>query len=205
MSEFDAKARTWDDDPQKAERARCVADAIAARVPDLARRRALEYGSGTGLLGFALRGRVAALTLADSSSEMTRVAREKIAALGARDVTAVQLDLTTGPAPGEVYDLVCTLLTLHHVPDVPALLRRFHALVAPAGYVCVADLDEEDGSFHGAGFEGHRGFRREVMASWLAEAGFSAIELQGVFEIERPGPGGIRRYPVFLAVGRRAA
>lgn len=205
MSEFDAKARTWDDDPQKADRARRVADAIAERVPGLARLRVLEYGSGTGLLGFALRGRVAALTLADSSREMTLVAREKIAALGAGDVTAVQLDLTAGAAPGEVYDLVCTLLTLHHVPDVPALLRKFHALVAPSGHVCVADLDEEDGSFHGEGFGGHRGFRREVMASWLAEAGFAAIQLQTAFEIERPGPAGIRRYPVFLAVARRGA
>lgn len=198
MTDFDARARTWDEDPQKVARALRVADAIAERVPGLANRSVLEYGSGTGLLGFALRGRAAALTLADASREMTAVAREKIAALGARDVAAVQLDLTAGPLPDARYDLVCTLLALHHVPNVPALLRRFHAVLAPGGRLCAADLDEEDGSFHGEGADVHRGFARDRMAAWLAEAGFRDARFETVFEIEKPVRGQPRRYPVFL-------
>jgi 2-polyprenyl-3-methyl-5-hydroxy-6-metoxy-1,4-benzoquinol methylase len=204
MSDFDARARTWDADPQKVGRARRVAEAIAARIPGLSGMDVLEYGSGTGLLGFALRCHVASLTLADSSREMTAVAREKIAVLGADNVTAVQLDLTSGASWGERYDLVCTLLTLHHVEDVPALLQEFQALLAPSGCVAIADLDEEDGSFHGEGFDGHNGFRRDRMASWLAEAGFRDVELQTVLEIEKQGRTGTRRYPVFLATARRA-
>ena len=199
MTDFDARARTWDDDPQKAVRARRVADAIAQRVPGLSRMTVLEYGSGTGLLGFALRGRAASLTLADSSAEMTAVAREKIAALGAADVSAVRLDLTRDATYAARHDVVCTLMTLHHVPDVPALLRRFHGLVAAGGYVAVADLDAEDGSFHGGGFHGHHGFPREEIAAWLRDAGFRDVELQTVFEVEKGG----RTYPVFLATGRR--
>jgi 2-polyprenyl-3-methyl-5-hydroxy-6-metoxy-1,4-benzoquinol methylase len=110
----------------------------------------------------------------------------------------------SGTQIGERYDLVCTMLTLHHVKDVPALLRKFHALVTPSGHVCVADLDEEDGSFHGEGFEGHHGFRRDLMASWLTEAGFQDLHLRTVFEIEKQGRAGNRRYPVFLAIARRA-
>jgi 2-polyprenyl-3-methyl-5-hydroxy-6-metoxy-1,4-benzoquinol methylase len=204
MNDFDARARTWDADPQKASRARRVADAIAERVPALSRMNVLEYGSGTGLLGFALRGHVASLTLADSSREMTAVAREKIAAIGANDVTAVQLDLTSDVTWTKRYDLVCTLLTLHHVKDVPALLRRFHALVAPFGYISIADLDEEDGSFHGDGFDGHHGFRRELVVSWLIEAGFRDVDLQTAFDIEKEGRVGLQRFPVFLATARRA-
>jgi ubiquinone/menaquinone biosynthesis C-methylase UbiE len=198
MTDFDARARTWDD-PQKAARARRVADALAQRIPGLAQRTVLEYGSGTGLLGFALRGRAGALTLVDSSAEMTAVAREKIAALGAADVSAVQLDLTRDATYAARHDVVCTLMTLHHVPDVPALLRRFHGLVGPGGYVAVADLDAEDGSFHGEGFHGHHGFRREEMASWLRDAGFGEVELRTVFDMEKDG----RTYPVFLATARR--
>lgn len=53
MSDFDAKARTWDEDAAKRERAASVAEAIAARVPPLAGRRILEYGAGfTGHNGF---------------------------------------------------------------------------------------------------------------------------------------------------------
>ncbi|HYS81831.1 MAG TPA: class I SAM-dependent methyltransferase [Anaeromyxobacteraceae bacterium] len=204
MSEFDARARTWDTDSQKVSRARRVAEAIAERVPGLSRMNVLEYGSGTGLLGFALRCRVASMTLADNSREMTAVAREKIAVIGAANVSAVQLDLTSGQTPDEQYDVVCTLLTLHHVQDVPALLRKFHTLIAPAGYVCVADLDEEDGSFHGEGFGGHNGFRRATMASWLTEAGFRDVHLESAFEIEKQTPAGVHRYPVFLATATRS-
>ena len=204
MSEFDARARTWDTDSQKVSRARRVAEAIAERVPGLSRMNVLEYGSGTGLLGFALRCRVASMTLADNSREMTAVAREKIAVIGAANVSAVQLDLTSGQTPDEQYDVVCTLLTLHHVQDVPALLRKFHTLIAPAGYVCVADLDEEDGSFHGEGVGGHNGFRRATMASWLTEAGFRDVHLESAFEIEKQTPAGVHRYPVFLATATRS-
>jgi 2-polyprenyl-3-methyl-5-hydroxy-6-metoxy-1,4-benzoquinol methylase len=203
MSDFDAKARTWDDDPQKVERARRVAEAIAARVPGLSRMTVLEYGSGTGLLGLALQPRVAALTLADSSREMTAVAREKIAASGARNVTAVLLDLTADAAPGERYDLVCTLLTLHHIADVGAVLRRFHELLVPGGVVCVSDLEEEDGSFHPPGAAAHRGFHPGALARQLEAAGFRDVRTERVTQIEKQTAGGLRSFPVFLAVARR--
>jgi ubiquinone/menaquinone biosynthesis C-methylase UbiE len=204
MTDFDAAARTWDADPTKIARARRVADAIAARVPGLSRMSVFEYGSGTGLLGLELRSRVASLTMADSSREMIAVAREKIAASGASNATAIEVDLTSAPAPGAAYDLVCTLLTLHHIPDVPAILRTFHRLLAPGGYLCVADLDKEDGSFHGAGFAGHSGFARDTLASWLSEAGFRDVEISTVGEIDRETAAGRRRFPLFLAVARRA-
>jgi 2-polyprenyl-3-methyl-5-hydroxy-6-metoxy-1,4-benzoquinol methylase len=202
MSDFDAKARTWDD-PAKVERARRVADVIAARVPDLARRDVLEYGSGTGLLGFALQPRVASLTLADASREMTAVAREKIAASGVRDVVAVQLDLTAGPAPAARHDLVCTLLTLHHIADTGAILRRFHELLAPGGILCVSDLEEEDGSFHPPGAAAHAGFRPEALAGQLEDAGFVDVRTERVGEIDKETAAGRRRFPLFLAIARR--
>jgi 2-polyprenyl-3-methyl-5-hydroxy-6-metoxy-1,4-benzoquinol methylase len=204
MSEFDAKARTWDDDPQKVMRARRVADLVAARVPGLQAMDVLEYGSGTGLLGLALHGRVGSLTLADASREMTAVAREKIAALAAAHVVALQLDLSSGALPPARYDLVCTLLTLHHIRDTDGILRSFHDLLRPGGHVCISDLDAEDGSFHGQGFDGHPGFRRDALAARLAAAGFGDVRLETAFEIEKAGAAGARRYPAFLAVARRA-
>lgn len=204
MTDFDAKARTWDDDPQKLERARRVAELIAKRVPELSRMDVFEYGSGTGLLGLALRCRVGSLTLADSSSEMTAVAREKLAVLGASPrVTAVQLDLSAGTLPEARYDLVCTLLTLHHIRDTDAILRSFHTLVRPGGCLCVSDLDEEDGSFHGPGFDGHNGFSRDALAARLEAAGFLHVRCETAFEIEKQGAAGTRRYPVFLAIAQR--
>lgn len=203
MTHFDAVARVWDD-PQKVERARRVADAIVASIPGISDMSVLEYGSGTGLLGLALQPRISTLTMADSSREMIAVAREKIAAGGATNARAIELDLTSGAPPmSERYDLVCTLLALHHIEDVPALLRTFHALVVPGGHVCVADLDAEDGSFHGAGFSGHAGFARSAISSWLEAAGFREVRISTVTEVEKETASGRRRFPLFLALARR--
>lgn len=128
MVDFDERAATWDDDPAKVERARRVADAIERLVPPTGREAGFEYGCGTGLLTFALRPRLAKATLADSSEGMLAVLAKKIAAAHDDALTPLKLDLTRDPLPAERFDLVYTLLTMHHVPDVDAVLRAFHAL-----------------------------------------------------------------------------
>ena len=100
--DFDARATTWDDDPAKVARARAIADAIEREVPLSASMEALEYGAGTGLLGFMLRHRFADLTLADVSDGMLEVASKKIAAARDPHVRAVNLDLMSGPPPASM-------------------------------------------------------------------------------------------------------
>ena len=198
MSEFDARAGTWDQDPAKVARAQTVGDAIAKAVP-LAGLRVLEYGCGTGLLGFALQPQVAWVTLADTSEGMLAVLRAKIAAAGALNMTPVRLDLLVEPVPEARYDLVCSLMTLHHVPDTQGILGRFREVLAPGGWVALADLEAEDGSFHGPEADVHRGFHREALRAQLTQAGFHDIHLETVCEVEKDS----RLYPVFLAVARR--
>lgn len=202
-TDFDARAKTWDDDPIKTERARRVADAIAAGVPSLGGRRVLEYGRGTGLLGLALLPRVTHVTLADSSREMLAVAREKIAAAGVGNATTLDLDLASGPVPESRFDLVCTLMTLHHVPDTDGILHAFRTLLRPGGALCIADLDEEDGSFHGPAAQVHRGFDRKQLGRQLEACGFTRARFETVFEMVKQAPGGRRSYPVFLALADR--
>ncbi|WP_242395835.1 class I SAM-dependent methyltransferase [Anaeromyxobacter oryzisoli] len=202
-TDFDARARTWDRDPAKLERAQRVAAAIAARVPGLAARTMLEYGAGTGLLGLALQPLVAHVTLADSSREMLAVAQGKIAARRVGNASTLRLDLAAGPAPELRFDLVCTLMTLHHIPDTDGILRAFHRLLSSGGFLCVADLDREDGSFHGPGFQGHRGFDRADLGARLERAGFQNVRFETAFEIEKDTGAGPRVFPAFLAVAER--
>jgi len=201
--DFDARARTWDDDAAKVDRARRVAEAIASRVP-LAGKTVLEYGAGTGLLGLALQPRVAQVTLADSSREMLAVAREKIAAAGIANAATLLLDLSAGPPPDARFDVVCTLMTLHHIPDIDGILRAFHGLLAPGGVLCLSDLDREDGSFHGASVSVHHGFDRRELAARLARSGFRPGEFVTAAEVVRPSGEGTRSYPVFLVIASKA-
>ncbi|HSG91374.1 MAG TPA: class I SAM-dependent methyltransferase [Pseudomonadales bacterium] len=203
--DFDSRAATWDEDPLKVTRATQIADAIAAQVPLSPRMRALEYGCGTGLVSFALADRLGDMTLTDSARGMLDVVDGKIARAAARadgrSITSARLDLTTDPLPAERFDLIHSAMTLHHVPDTDALLRQFHALLAPGGFLCIADLDAEDGSFHGADVDVHHGFDRAVLSERLQAAGLEVEGFTTAASIAR----GEDRFSVFLAVARRSA
>jgi 2-polyprenyl-3-methyl-5-hydroxy-6-metoxy-1,4-benzoquinol methylase len=202
MSEFDEKARSWDADPERVQRAHVVAEAIREHVPLASDTRVLDYGCGTGLLGFALLPHAGHVTFADDSEGMLEIVREKIASTAATNAEAVLLDLTTDPPPAEHFDLIVTLMTLHHIEDTDMILRRFHTLLDPGGMLCVVDLDRENGSFHGAGFAGHRGFDRENITGAARRAGFHPVTIETVHTMTRETDAGIEHYPLFLLTGK---
>jgi ubiquinone/menaquinone biosynthesis C-methylase UbiE len=198
MTDFDARAETWDD-PGKVQRAEEVAAAMRRALPLSRSMKALEYGAGTGLLSFCLRGALGPITMADSSPGMRAVAERKIAAADAGAMRVSDLDLTRDPVPSDRYDLIFSTMMLHHVPDVPRLLAAFHALLHPGGWLCHADLDAEDGSFHGPEVKVHHGFERTTLRSWLAAAGFADVSVEDCCHIGH----GERSYSIFLATCRK--
>jgi len=194
-TDFDERAATWDDDPAKVERANAVAAAIRASIPLDSSTRMLEYGAGTGLVTQALRASVGPVTLVDTSAGMRHVVAEKIAAGALTDARVWALDLAAGPVPDERFDLVVTVMTLHHIPDLERLLSNFARLLVDGGRLCIVDLDEEDGSFHDASFDGHHGFNRDALAATLSRTGFADVVIETCHEMVRDD----RRYPLFLA------
>ena len=192
---FDERAATWDDDPAKVERAETVARAIRALVPLDRSTRMLEYGAGTGLVTQYLRDAVGPVTLADTSMGMREVMNRKIASGVITDARVLDVDLATDPAPDESFDLVVTVMTLHHIPNAGAVLSSFAGLLVDGGHLCIVDLEEEDGSFHGDAFEGHRGFGRAALSSLLEHAGFADVAFQPCHHVVRGGAA----YPLFLA------
>lgn len=201
---FDSKARQWDENPVFQERARKIAQAIRARVPLSPALRALDYGSGTGLLSFPLQPELGHITLKDTSAGMLAVAEGKIARQGITNMETRQVDLTAAPLPDERYDLIYSSMTLHHIPDTAAILAVFRALLQPGGHLCIADLDQEDGSFHGPDIDVHHGFDRQALADLARAAGLEVEGFDTVFEIVKDTPAGPRPYPVFLMTARRA-
>lgn len=196
---FDSKAADWDSDPDRVRRAQEVAAAIRRSVRVSATDRLLEYGAGTGLVTQALAEVVGPTVLADNSSGMREVIRRKIEAGVLTDARVWELDLEQEAAPEEQFDLIVTSMVMHHVHDLPTVLAGFAALLRPAGHLCLADLDREDGSFHASDFDGHHGFDRAELTASLQTAGFSDVTVDDCTTIEKEG----RPYPVFLATARR--
>lgn len=199
-TDFEKKAKTWDD-PAKVHRARVVAEAISAAVPLASSTRLLEYGAGTGLVSQALAERTGRITLAEPSSAMRAVMVDKVAA-GTLPANARiwDLNLATDEVPDERFDLVVTVLTLHHIRDLAPVLDGFATLLSSGGQLCVVDLEEEDGSFHSSdsGFDGHNGFVGAALAEKLRAAGFVDVRFERCHEIQKEG----RTYPLFLATCR---
>ena len=157
--------------------------------------RMLEYGAGTGLVTQALRDAVGPVTMADTSAGMRAVINDKIASGTITDARVWDLDLTTGPIPPEQFDLIVTVLTLHHISTLEPVLANFATLLVDGGHLCIADLEEEDGSFHGEGFDGHHGFKHATLRSLLDRAGFTDVTFTRRHHIVRDSG----TYPLFLA------
>jgi len=199
---FDVKARTWDT-PEKAERAQAVADLIRSKVKLTRDMSGFEYGCGTGLLSFCLRDELGQIALADSSVGMLEVVEEKIQAAAATHMNHLQLDLMEEAAPETPFQLIYSMLTLHHIDDTDRILQIFHSMLSEGGYLCVADLNKEDGSFHSGEFHGHHGFDQQQLKSTLERIGFTDVDSEICYSIEKEVDGKARSFPVFLMICRK--
>jgi len=202
---FDNQAASWDSNPGRVKLANDIADAILGEgilSPDMD---VLEFGCGTGLLTLRLLGSVRSVTGVDSSPGMLDVLRAKIQDQKLSNVSTKRLDLEKGDVLEGSYDLVVCSMTLHHVREIQPLLEQFHKVTVPDGYLCVADLDPDDGQFHGDNDTVfHNGFDRSTVRQFFVDAGYEDVRVRTAASITKPAAGGeMRSFSVFLMTGRK--
>jgi ubiquinone/menaquinone biosynthesis C-methylase UbiE len=204
MTNFDERAKDWDSDSKKMERARVVAEAIRNAVSLSNDMNALEYGCGTGLLSFALQENLGQITLADTSQGMLDVLSEKIVASSVRNMHPIKLNLSADPLPAGKYHITYSLMVLHHIHDARGILNKFYDVLKPNGYLIVADLDKEDGSFHTDGStDVHKGFEQSELQKWVEDSGFGNVRFSTAYEIKKQVDGKEKIFPVFLMVAQK--
>jgi ubiquinone/menaquinone biosynthesis C-methylase UbiE len=202
-NEFDLKAREWDKNQMHVDRAAAIAQAMDKLIPFNKHMKALEFGAGTGLLSFLLADRLAEIILMDNSTEMINMIQGKISGQQMTHMKPVLINLEHEDYPGQ-FDTIYSQMVLHHVVDVPGILRKFYRMLNPGGYLAIADLYTEDGSFHGDGFTGHKGFDVELLAKELSDDGFNDISHQTCFTVQKiTEQGTTKNFPVFLIVAKK--
>ncbi|RMD99688.1 MAG: class I SAM-dependent methyltransferase [Calditrichaeota bacterium] len=206
VKRFDEVAASWDEMPRRVELARAVAAAMIRELPLHRQMKAMEFGCGTGLVTLEVAPRVGHLTAIDSSKQMLAVLERKIREQQIDNITPQLLDLTQEQLPAGPYHLIFSSMTLHHIGPVDDLLAQFARVLAPGGYLAIADLEQEDGSFHDNP-EGvmHHGFDQKVLASKLQSAGFGRVRHLIVHRILKENESGAREYPVFLVIAQKAS
>jgi ubiquinone/menaquinone biosynthesis C-methylase UbiE len=203
MNEFDIKAAEWDKNPMHWDRSEAIANEIKRRIPLNTEMRVLEYGAGTGITSFLLKDHVKEITLMDNSSEMVRVMTEKIETSKVKNLKVLNFDLEHANYKNEKYDLIFTQMVLHHVSDIDRIISRFSKLLNPGGYLAIADLYEEDGSFHGEGFTGHRGFDIGNLSGILRKNNFSEVSHKTCYTVKRKiSDTKTQEFDVFLLIGK---
>lgn len=165
--DFDAASLTWDDNPHRRALTARIAESIREAVPMQASWDVLEYGCGTAALSVLLAQSVRHITAADSSKGMIEQTRQKLQALPGLPVTPVLLDLEKDPPLDRRFDLIAMAMVLHHVEDIRGLFGQLATMLRPGGWMAIADLCIEDGSFHSPDRVPHNGFAPETLAQQI--------------------------------------
>ena len=199
MSEFDARAREWDKDKMHMDRSVAIAAELKKMIPLDHSMKALEYGAGTGILSFLLKDQFSEITLMDSSQEMIKVCVEKTEYHETKHIIPLWYDLEHRDFDGK-FDVIYNQMVLHHVNDYEAIIHTFYSLLNTGGYLAIADLYPEDGSFHGPDVKVHLGFDPEKLKEIFTNNGFTNIEYKTCFEVKRESG---EKFPVFLLVAKK--
>jgi len=203
INEFDNRAREWDKEAIHWERSKAIAERMIAKIPFKSTMKALEFGAGTGILSFMLSDTFAEITLMDNSTEMIKVIQEKITVYHSTNLKPILFNLEQEELSNDSFDCIFTQMALHHVVDTELIINRFYKMLNPGGYLVIADLYSEDGSFHGEGFTGHNGFDVNQLKEKMEKVGFTNITSEECFVMKKGRADILREYPVFLLVAEK--
>ena len=115
-------------------------EAIFALLPDLAGRRVLEVGCGTGNISLALAQRGARVVGLDLSGPMLAGAQRRASQLGL-PLAWIRGGAGALPFAKNSFDGVISILALDFIADCPGVLREMVQVLRPGGFLLLAMLN----------------------------------------------------------------
>lgn len=199
---FDTQAKDWDKNETRVKLAAAIADAILRKLYVEENTWVADYGAGTGLVALELAKRAKHVTAFDSSAGMIDILQEKIQEQKISNLSATVLDIQAGVyKPSVKFDIVTCSMVLHHILKVNKAALGFFRMLKQGGYIALADLMPEDGSFHDTN-DGitNFGFSEKALKKIFTKAGFVFLTYEKIYEVEKNG----KKYGIFLLIGEKA-
>lgn len=116
--------------------------------------RVLDVACGPGIVAEALVGVAREIVGIDATPEMVARARERLRKAGAAHASFHEGPAEALPFPDGSFDAVVTRLSLHHLPNVPAVVAEMRRVLRRGGRLVVADVvspgDAADAALHNA-------------------------------------------------------
>ncbi len=197
---FDKVAQEWDSGDMRQNIASAVFKTIASRIALLNTMEIMDFGTGTGLLSFKLAPMVRSVTGVDLSAGMLEQLEAKNSA--AVHVSTVLQDIMSQPLK-QTFNGIVSSMAMHHVENTKALFETFYAHLKRDGFIAIADLEEEDGTFHAQhGNDGvhHLGFNKDLLRETIEKAGFKNVRFHDAYTIKREDGS----YPIFLVTAMKS-
>ena len=182
---FAHKSKSWDMNSKRVQNAKSIAELIVTKSNLHHNMKLMDFGAGTGLLSYFVSPFVDTIVAVDNSPSMLEVLREK-ASIFSCYIEIKELDLSQ-ESMDEKFEGIISSMTIHHIEDTRALFQKFYELLNDGGFIAIADLESEDGTFHNDN-EGvfHFGFDREELRTIAKEVGFKDIEFDSASSIKKP-------------------
>lgn len=196
---FDKAAQEWDSGDTRQNIAEAVFKTIASRIALVNNMNILDFGAGTGLLSFKIAPMVRSVTGIDLSSGMLEQLNAKNTS--SLQVTTILQNIMDKPLEQKFHGIVSSM-AMHHVADTAGLFETFYTHLERDGFIAIADLEEEDGTFHAQhGNEGvhHFGFNRELLRNTIEKAGFKNVRFHDAYSVNREDGS----YPIFLVTAMK--
>jgi cyclopropane fatty-acyl-phospholipid synthase-like methyltransferase len=193
---FAHKASSYEQNKDRVDNVAQIASAMLGKILFAKSMHVMDFGSGTGLLLERIAPHVGKITAVDVSTSMNAQLREKQGRIGC-ELEMLELDLEKSPLDKK-FDGIISSMTMHHIKDIPGMFKKFHAMLNEGGFIAIADLDREDGSFHSedTGVH-HTGFARDEITKVAESAGFRNVEITTASVVNKPQGD----FPVFLLTG----
>ena len=195
---FEKKSKSWDMKSNRVQNAKSIAELIIENIDLEKNMRLMDFGAGTGLLSYFIAPHVDTIVAVDNSPSMLEKFREKSAEFACK-TEVLEVDLSTKDIE-QKFDGIISSMTIHHLEDTKKLFQKFYDMLEMDGFIAIADLDSEDGTFHSDN-RGvfHFGFERETLENIAKEVGFKNISFQLANEINKPQ----QNFTVFLLLAQK--
>ncbi len=200
---FDNRAATWDENPRRIKLVENVSNIILSKIDFQKTDEILDYGCGTGLLGYSLIDKVGSVIFCDSSTGMLEQVEKKRNYYDYKNVKLLNADFSQLEKIEQGYNFIFSMLVMHHVADLKLLLSKFNEALKDDGSFCWIDLDKEDGSFHNDDTIPHLGFEKEATIKLLKEAGFETTFYTNELAIKKEINEELRSFPLFVLIARK--
>ena len=199
INRFDKLAKQWDSKPMRVENAllfiQKIKENIKKNINDLT---IIDYGCGSGLVSFGFADDAKEIYGYDNSRGMIEVYNQKAKKLGFSNIYGVIHNIEKEDIEKDMYDIAVSNMTMHHIDSMENFIIKLVNGIKKGGYLFIADLCKEDGSFHSDNKDvKHFGFELNDVKKAFEKAGLKNINISILNSIKKT----TGDYDIFFAMG----